>query len=160
MRYRGRPFSTACGAQSRVAGLRNACVFAASALFACAVAGAAERARDQPAATQPGPSQPGPKVNTGHDDCTGASVVATYSPKLQFGIDGQHMSPSMFPAEVVRRREGKALRCVIVLASCRDAALSKQTFKALKPYGVTRISWQPDRTLFPDPTMKMPECKQ
>ena len=104
--------------------------------------------------------EPVSKVDTGHDDCTGASVIATYSPQLQFGIDGQNMSPSMFTAEVVRRREGKPLRCVIVVASCRDAALSKQTFKALKPYGVTRISWQPDRKLFPDPTIKMPECKQ
>ena len=118
---------------------------AATAFLACACAQADE---------------PAPKVNTGHDDCTGASVVATYSPQLQFGIDGQNMSPSMFTAEVVRRREGQPLRCVIVVASCRDAALSKQTFKALKPYGVTRISWQPDRTLFPDPTIKMPECKQ
>jgi hypothetical protein len=103
---------------------------------------------------------PAPKVDVGHDDCAGASVTATYSPQLQFGLDGQNMSPAMFAAEVVRRHEGKPLRCVIVVASCRDSALSKQTFKALKPHGVTRISWQPDRTLFPDPTTKMPECKQ
>ncbi|HEY6940240.1 hypothetical protein [Dokdonella sp.] len=103
---------------------------------------------------------PAPKVHTGRDDCAGASVTATYSPRLQFGLDGQAMSPAMFAAEVVRRREGKPLRCVIVVASCRDAALSKQTYQALKPYGVTRISWQPDPTLFPDPTTKMPECTQ
>ncbi|HEU4665440.1 MAG TPA: hypothetical protein VFS55_15525 [Dokdonella sp.] len=122
-----------------------------AALCACNLAGAAAPA-SAPA--------PAPKVVSGHDDCAGASVTATYSPQLQFGLDGQNMSPAMFTAEVVRRREGKPLRCVIVVASCRDAALSKQTFKALKPFGVTHMSWQPDRTLFPDSTTKMPECKQ
>jgi len=103
---------------------------------------------------------PTPKVNTGTDDCTGATVFATYSPKIEFGLEGEHFSLPMFAAEAVRRNAGKPMRCVIVSATCRDEALSKQALKVLKPYGVTRVSWQPDRKLFPKPTSKMPECKR
>ena len=113
-----------------------------------------------PAESKEAASMPRPKVNTGTDDCTGATVYATYSPRLEFGLDGQHFSLPMFAAEAVRRNAGKPMRCVIVSASCRDEALSRHAFKILKPYGVTRISWQPDRKLFPNPTSKMPECKR
>ncbi|MEO7433674.1 MAG: hypothetical protein ABIR62_17035 [Dokdonella sp.] len=101
-----------------------------------------------------------PRVTTSSNECTDATVMSTYSPRLQFGLDGQHYAFAAFAAEVIRRRGNAPLRCLTVIASCRDASLLKQTFSALKPYGVTHISWQPDKQLFPDKAHTMPECKQ
>lgn len=101
-----------------------------------------------------------PRVTGAAGECVDATVMSSYSPQLQFGLDGQHYALPAFAAEVIRRHGGQSFRCLTVVASCRDANLIKQTFAALKPYGVTHISWQPDRKLFPAKTDKMPECKQ
>jgi hypothetical protein len=100
-----------------------------------------------------------PRVTGVSAECVDATVMSSYSPQMQFGLDGQQYALPAFAAEVIRRHGKESFRCLTVVASCRDASLLKQTFAALKPYGVTHISWQPDKKLFPNKTDKMPECQ-
>ena len=51
-----------------------------------------------------------PRVTGAANECVDATVMSSYSPQLQFGLDGQHYALPAFAAEVVRPAAAESTR--------------------------------------------------
>ncbi|HEX7916653.1 hypothetical protein [Rudaea sp.] len=90
--------------------------------------------------------------------CKAATIEVAYSPERQFQIDDKEYAFDNFVDEITNRQKQKPLACISITAPCNDRKLVSKIAKHMQDWKIERLSWVPDRKLFPDKNDKLPEC--